>query len=425
MCPPLNLSTIDESVNRRLAEELNEEMRSSVLPVTTIVGMETVFGFLGNLLIVYVFLFHYHKCNFKYFVLCLSFIDTTSTLTTMPGEMVTQTFWYVYPVPLVCKIKSFFNVFTVCGSAFCLLIISIDRYRKICRPLEWQIKPRMALILCFVQLVFAFILALPVAFLWGTHSYIEEHNGIRIKVTVCEKDAEFECTDYPVIYTITVETITTIAMFIMLVLYVFICRKILKTRTPTAGGSSNSASRCANNVESEATLSGGVTSEDEPAASSNVEPMPDVTTSDTQTDNENGVKNENIGSVSFTPLPPTSNASKGKFLTAMANRISKLRRPGKKHTERVRRKTLIMVILTAVFIFTTILYMTLLNLIAKDVLQSLTSAQKSAYFFFFRLYFINHVINPCLYGLYDPHFRRIVKQSLKSLTGFCTSKYSS
>lgn len=421
MCPPLNLSTIDETANQILAEKLNEEMRSSVLPVTIIVGMETVFGFLGNLLILYVFLFHYHKCNFKYFVLCLSFIDTTSTLTTMPGEMVTQTFWYVYPVPLVCKIKSFFNVFTVCGSAFCLLIIAIDRYRKICRPLDWQIKPRLALGLCFVQLVFAFLLALPVAFLWGTHSYIEEHNDIKIKVTVCEKDADFKCTNYPMIYVTIVETITTIAMIVMFVLYIFICRKILKTRAPTAGGSSNSATRCVPNVDSEATLSGGVTSDDENAASNNAEPVPDVTTSDSQTDNEKDATSKIKGNVTLPPLPQNNNATKGKFLTAIVNRISKIRRPGRKHTDRVRRKTMIMVILTAVFIFTTILYMTLLNLIAKDVLQSLTSAQKSAYFFFFRLYFINHVINPCLYGIYDPHFRRIVKESWKSLLGFCTS----
>lgn len=117
MCAPINL-TISLPLNKRLAEELNTELKDTLMPVTVFVGLETVFGFLGNLLILYVFLFHYHKCNFKYFVLCLAFVDITSTLTTMPGEIVTQTFWYVYPVPIVCKIKSFFNVFTVCGLAF-------------------------------------------------------------------------------------------------------------------------------------------------------------------------------------------------------------------------------------------------------------------------------------------------------------------
>ena len=161
------MPTLNPKDNTQFAEQLNDEMKSSVMPVTTFVGLETVFGFFGNLLILYVFFFHYHKCNFKYFVLCLAFVDFTSTVTTMPGEIVTQTFWYVYPDRNVCKIKSFFNVFTVCGSALTLLVIAVDRYRKICRPFAWQIKPRVAMILCFVQLALAFIIALPVAFLWG------------------------------------------------------------------------------------------------------------------------------------------------------------------------------------------------------------------------------------------------------------------
>ena len=99
----INSRNTTRDINTHLAEELNEEMKSTVMPVTVFVGLETVFGFFGNLMILYVFLFHYKKCNFRYFVLCLCFVDTTSTLTTMPGEIVTQTFWFVYPVPIVCK----------------------------------------------------------------------------------------------------------------------------------------------------------------------------------------------------------------------------------------------------------------------------------------------------------------------------------
>lgn len=414
MCPPINL-TISRDLNNRLAQELNAEMRSSVLPVTIFVGVETVFGFFGNLLIIYVFLFHYHKCNFKYFVLCLAFIDISSTLTTMPGEIVTQTFWYVYPVPLVCKIKSFFNVFTVCGSAFCLLIISIDRYLKICRPLKWQIKPKVALILCFMLLAIAFVIAFPVALLWGTHSYLEHYNGTTVAVTICEKDAKYKCTDSPLVYTIVTETITTCIMFVMFVLYIFVCRKLLKTKDTSAGASSP-AGNGHHKVESEATLSGGVTSDDEYATQPSAENTQDVTNSNTLTDTGKEGKADNNRQELFQPLPINKNSSQTNFLSVVASKPEKIKQPiGNTHARRVRRKTLIMFILTAVFIVTTILYLTLLNLIANDVLLSLSQHQKSAYFFFFRLYFINHVINPILYGLLDPHFRRILKQILKSV----------
>jgi uncharacterized membrane protein len=80
---------------------------------------------------------------------------------------------------------------------------------------------------------------------------------------------------------------------------------------------------------------------------------------------------------------------------------------------RVRRKTLIMFILTVVFIITTILYLTLLSFIARSILDTLSDSGKAVYFFFFRLYFINHVINPIIYGVLDPHFKQVVKH-LKS-----------
>ena len=111
-------------------------------------------------------------------------IDLTSCLTTLPGEVLTQTFWYVYPVSMICKVKSFFNMFTVESSALLLLIIAIDRHRKICYPFGWQIRPISAKLLCLVTLCIAFILALPVCVfyidyetLYGTYT---NHSGWRM-----------------------------------------------------------------------------------------------------------------------------------------------------------------------------------------------------------------------------------------------------
>ena len=182
--------------------------------------IETVLGFCGNFLILYVFVFHYHRCNFKYFVLCLSFVDITSTLTTMPGEIVRHTYWYIYPSPLLCTIKSFVNEFTVCGSMNELFVISIDWFRKICRLFGWQIKPRVDVILCSVQLLISFIMALPVAFFWGTHSAVTVYKGHNITITVCELDEKFKSTSIPLRYTIVLETINSIIMFAMVVIYI-------------------------------------------------------------------------------------------------------------------------------------------------------------------------------------------------------------
>ena len=305
------------------------------------------------------------------------------------------------------QIKSFFNVFTVCGSAFSLLIISVDRFRKIRRPLEWQIKPKLVVILIIVQFVIAFIIALPVAFLWGTHSYQTYYKGYNITVTVCEKDAKFKYTQYPLVYTIITEIIIATAMLVMFVIYVFVCRQLLRIKS-TVGEHSKPVER--NFRETVRRHSGGLASDDDTTTNS----CPEAASSDSTAEprHDDGVNNGNrniiltaVSSKSFT----------GKFPEQKERSMSERKPPKQKHLRRLRRKTLIMFILTAVFIFTTVLYLTLLNLIANDVLQTLSKTQKSVYFFFFRLYFINHVINPFLYGMLDPQFRRVLKQTFMAI----------
>ena len=491
--------------NQRLAEELNEELRSTLLPVTALVGLETVLGFCGNLLILYVFVFHYHRCNFKYFVLCLSFVDITSTLTTMPAEIVSHTYWYIYPSPLLCKIKSCFNMFTVCGSMYGLFVISIDRFRKICLPFGWQIDPRVAVILCIVQLLVSFVMIIPVMFFWGTHSKVTVYKGYNVTITVCEIDEKFKSTSIPLMYTIVVETINSIIMFAMVVIYILVARKLLMVKSSskntypphgnTITGSEASSSlmsgeyianskdltkchklvsdseqigadkqikqnnaRQRQNVQqinslknssptSAVSRSGMIFATAQSEDSGNSLPITMTKGSENTLPNTwAGAKRSNMPimrseesetTLSITSadergttlsnrraLPITQAGESGKFsekkqakgkgnilpITQVEDGRITRRHECNRIEKKIKRKTLIMLILTALFIFTTVLYMTLLNLIAHGVLETLSNTGKAAYFFFFRFYFINHVINPILYGFLDPHFRNALKQ---------------
>lgn len=417
-----NKTTISPEMNRILAEELNEEMKSTVMPVTVFVGIETVLAFLGNLMIWYVFLFHYRKCNYKYFVLCLAFVDTISVFTTMPGEIVTQTYWFVYPVPMVCKIKSFFNVFTVCASAFGLLIIAVDRYRKVCRPWGWQITPKVALILILVQYFIAFVTAMPVPFFWGTHSYQTLYKGYNITVTLCEKDEDFKNSPHVLEYTIVTETFISAAMIIMFVFYVLICRQLFllksvykapSTRSNRSGqnlaGARWQCARLSSNEETTTETSQGNTDE-----STDSQQHPELKSDKTLNTIKKAVMLTSAANYTVT-VPEKSHE------LCESQKYARTATKKKQPVQKIKRKTLIMFILTAVFITTTILYLTLLNLIANSILQTLSKTQKSIYFFFFRLYFINHVINPVLYGLLDPQFRRVIKDLLMSVKSLCQS----
>ncbi|XP_052772754.1 mu-type opioid receptor-like [Mya arenaria] len=225
-----NGTRLSHATESELLDQLNGELKRAVTPVTVFVGIEIVLGLFGNLLVLYMFIKRYHDCNFRYFVLCLAFLDVISTLTTMPGEILTQQYWYMYPFPTICKVKSFFNVFMVSGAAFCLCTIAVDRYRKVCAPFGWQIRPRHAIIMCGAIYGAAFIISLPSWFLWGIHQDVRLYNGRNVTVTICGKDARYVDSRHLFVIATSVEVILGICLVITLVLYILVAKTLIFDR---------------------------------------------------------------------------------------------------------------------------------------------------------------------------------------------------
>jgi len=400
---------------KQLAWELNMEMRHAVLPVTIFVGIEAVIGFVGNFLVLYVFFFRYPVSNFRYFVLSLAFIDFLSTLTTMPGEIVTQLYWYVYPVPMYCKVKSFFNVFTVTAEALFLFTIAVDRYRKVCTPFGKQIKPPTAKVICLLIYLTALFIALPVAILWGTSSHTKIYKDQVITITVCEKAQAFVDTVYPVTYVVTMQTVVVVCLLAIFVLYIFVAKKLIMCRTKRRHSTENVVSFSQTNGT---VATSHIDQREHVVEDISVQEFP--SSSESQTHNhvakfnkavQTCDTNKELRTHNRTEVTSTiSNEERGALRAAPRrlhqNFITSPARQRMADTARVRRKTLIMFILTVIFIVTTILYLTLLAFIASsdDILQDMSDSGKATYFFFFRLVFINHVINPFIYGFLDTQF---------------------
>ncbi|XP_052773770.1 D(1) dopamine receptor-like [Mya arenaria] len=409
-----NSTGLSNATESELLDQLNDELKRALTPVSVFVGIEAVVGFFGNLFVLYVFIKRYHDCNFRYFVLCLAFLDFISTLTTMPGEILTQQFWYKYPFPIVCKIKSFFNVFTVSGEAFCLCIIAVDRYRKVCAPFRWQIKPRQALIMCGVIYGAAFILSLPVAFLWGIHHDVKIYNGRNVTVTICEKDAKYADSKHPFEYASSVEGISGICLTIMFVLYILVAKKLILGRSLAAQKRQNAkvpivsiSAVSHNKIKQHLEISDGST-----ASSSDVKTGNGLAYKETAMrymDDES--EPVDINDVCFSDAETTCDDG-----SSEDRHKKRVRRRHREIAGRIRQKTYIMFVLTIIFMVTTIMYMTLLALISEGILNRLNDNEKAVYFFFFRLVFINHAINPFVYGFLDPQFKQVLVD-IKNLLG--------
>ena len=408
-----------DSTNTSLtAEGLNAELRKHVIYPTIFVGIEACLAFIGNFAVLSVFFFRYNVSNFRYFVLCLSFLDFISTFTTMTGEMITEHYWYIYPMKFqwFCKTKSFCNMFTVTAEAFCLCAIAADRFRKVCRPFSWQIKPPQAIKICGVIYILAIVVAFPVPFFWGVHSYNRIENGVAIHVTVCEKDQLYLDTAVHGHYIKFLLVFMPIILMVTLFLYICIAVKMYrrraerKAKTYTSPDCKRNAS---SNMKSLTFTANGL-----PNGTSifiQEEKLSDTGTGNNVLEDNNSQSNDVCDGVVKVNLDVPGRRQRLQD-SESSSRVQTSRR--------VRKKTIIMVILTFVFSITVIEYLTCLATVAhkNDVLPSMSNSGKAAFFFALRLVFINHVINPLVIFFFDRQFRKGIislKSSVLEKIFFC------
>ncbi|KAL4222605.1 putative G-protein coupled receptor 19 [Mactra antiquata] len=179
--------------------KLTEKLASDFFPVTLLLGLETIVGCTVSSLVLYMFARYREPSNYRTFVISLCLIDGVCSLTTIPGDIVSHRFWYMYPSKTICKIKDFFNIFTVSTEALCLLLIATERYFLV-RSDGYRIGSRLAVALCCLSYIVAALMAIPSPYLWGLRTKSLEVNNTLINATLCEKDAEYEDTNLPEIY---------------------------------------------------------------------------------------------------------------------------------------------------------------------------------------------------------------------------------
>lgn len=432
----MNFTSMNTS--QLLAIKVNEKLKTAFLPVTIFFGIEAFTGFVGNILIIYVYGKRYMHSNFRYFVIFLAIYDLSSCVTTLPGEIYTQMNWYNFEYDWLCKVKSFFNVVTVWGSAFTLLILTYDRCRKLSMPLQRHMRQSVAFRLCMGGICLSLFVAAPVLILWGRQTHVLNVDGLKMNVTICEKSEIYEKEIYPFIYIVCVYTFPIgIMTTTMCVLNLVVARSLFCNSSMNVGRSDrivtyqNSTQRPQTTNVSRAKPIDTKKSRDitlnKRYCMKNLELLSDVIVDSTYKWTKRNTP------LVLLPLNRLSHSEDNKPVFGAANKTNRAR--GRcsvsvsmskdkivssiiRHDNKVnqmRRKTILMLILTSVFVITLSIYMVLISLIArKDTeIWKLSNTEKVTYLFFLRLYFINSVVNPLLYGLADPRFRQALKCIVK------------
>ena len=390
---------------------LNEQFHGVIWPVILGFVVCDVLGFLGNITVCYVFSCRYEKNCFRFLVLALGIVDLVSCCTTVPIEIISTWLWFDAPSSSLCKAKNFLVQFTGLTAMYMLFVMSLYKFRRICKPFSKQLNQKIITILCVIGIFNSLLFSTPTLHFWGVNNRtVPIDNSSFEEVFICEVHRAFLETPYPRMYNHLL-SVYNIFLVTTIVLYVFIARTtILHVRDM----------RKLFKEHANAVISISVTNKSQHINSSDIKESASVSEETVSTSavnieisesmGENGEK-RNIqtatGETQFEVKEENDNNSRFK-----ANKTSPY--PQYQTQAIPVQKVTIMAILSGTFAVTFLLAQVFGYSFAIRGFSDYSSlSELRLFFFWYRLYFINYCLNPFVYFALDRQFRREVINILR------------
>ena len=439
--PPLynmqeEYSNNSETINATQYETLdglNQRYANALIPVSILLGLFAVVGILGNILVLVVFTFssQYKNNNFRIFVISLALIDLITCISLIPAEIAKMRSHFSFPDATPCKVKCFFNTFGTAAAANTLLVIAIDRFRKVCQPLKRQIVPSQAIKLLFFVAFVSFLMCVPAPVLCGiiTANKTNIYNTTTT-VYMCTAEKKFQKSVWRWLYKSTLTLCLLVISVALIVMYSMIGWTVIRHwKTRSAGSTvkfeTNKSDEVSDRVEVDKLTDDCFSPEDMKTLTCNPENGKQVQGKCDKKDGKIRQHAQKFSSLSLSSSSMRRNMirrdSEMRKGSDSSFRTYSLRRRSSTGTARkLPYKTLIWIILTFVFIFTYFLY-AILSFIVPNVYK-MSPGRFTIYSLFYRLYFINNAINPVVYGLLDIRFQNSCKRLLTAIKrGACKS----
>ncbi|XP_062568584.1 G-protein coupled receptor 84-like [Saccostrea cucullata] len=421
----------EESLAAVILAHMNEEEKFRQIPLTLFLVILSVTGLFGNVLVCFIYGRVYKISNSRTFIMSLAVVDLFTCAIGIPMEIATSLDQYQFHSPWVCKISRFMNIFTTITAAVVLVLIAMDRYRKICRSLEWQITNRYSKILCVCSVIAGLILSWPAFPLYGIKStdlvLTPDVNGTS---TECSIDDSSKNTRIPLIYEALHTMVFLVGVVSLVILYILIGRRVrffAQKHEARRGSSSNSLDTVEQRNERRQTRRDKLRQLQSEGSSSDGD-------SNVSTETKSSVVRNGKHKISFTlssgvgqntvDMKPGASVLKRNNSSCLNAPI--MAKQAKCRKTLARNTTYLMFLITIVFIlsFVPVLTLVLIREVKKDFVDNLSDSGRTAYRFFLRSYYINAAMNPVIYSIFDRRFRKAVKSTTREMINkfpFCKS----
>ena len=144
---------------------LNDRTAKVLMPAVIYVGTLMVIGVLGNPLVIYFYSRKVKATPSHIFIVTLAIFDILTCLISMPLEIVDVLHFYIFESAVACKVLRFCNYFFSIASGSILIVIAVDRYRKVCKPMNSQLSMGWSRVAIGIAISFSILSATPSAIL--------------------------------------------------------------------------------------------------------------------------------------------------------------------------------------------------------------------------------------------------------------------
>lgn len=404
-----------------LLEEVNWAEVTRLVPLLIYMLLISVLGIPGNGLVCYIYRSKYNMSSSRWFIFFLASVDLLLCIVIVPSEIITTFQQYTFTNEIWCKCSVFFNLWALLSLGFTLVIVSIDRYRKVCKPLGWQIHFNKARILCIIAVIMAFFISLPVFSVYEIYEF--ELTSLKVNVSECSFRKSLGESNLAFIYVSFGMAMFTCALITICVLYCFIGGEIKqhaeKERIKRHVSLTASMARKTDYIRP-TTSTSIFTTKSVRFGENSLEKKKSVKFSDqqriVQSKKALDDKNEDIPTDteehSITSMSEDetrdSEILKKPMTRAQKTKSKKIRRA------RARKATYSLFLISLAFVLSYLPFLSLLlaRSLFMDFDESMSDTGRAVCKFFLRSYLLNCAINPFIYGIADSKFRESCKDVL-------------
>ncbi|XP_046546338.1 neuropeptide S receptor-like isoform X2 [Haliotis rubra] len=394
------MATHGKGTTQDSAEEYHSQIAVLMSPVIVTMGIMMLVGFFGNVLVIYIYAVRLKRSTTHLFITALAVADTVVCIVCIPVEIVVVRYLYSFDIPWLCRVFRTIVLACMITSISVLISIAVDRYKRVCTPFKSQISVKRAKIAVGIGCIVSITLASPSMVILGRKTVNRTVVGY-----ACATDDSMVKTPFPALFNGMQLLIAVISISTVTTLYALILKRVRAQKRYREGMNPNGIPRKACSTQSgeaSSLMDRVITSTRDSTLTS---AQDNITTSDDMatSSRDNTVTLAHEGSPSCDDTI-TSNDD---------TTTSPINKNGKKAGLRngTHKTTLMMFIITAVFILSFVPHLALMTTraVQKHTYDHLEGAPLTLYNLFLRTYFINSVSNPIIYGFMSDKFRSQAK----------------